>query len=115
MLGQQLAVLARAQRKSQKYLAQVAGISPVTLNRFLNGKASLGSEVLVALMSELGVDLSEIVESRIEQCAFGKSNVISLPLRNLIGEVKELSTDKQATLTKYINWFIEQNRKKRPS
>ncbi len=62
-------VLVKTSGKSQTDIAENVAMPVSQLNRFLRGHSSLTSTNLTAVLTELGIDLDEIISSRIRKSA----------------------------------------------
>lgn len=68
-LGEKLAMLAKTTGKSQTEIADGADMPVSQLNRFLRGHSSINSTNLCAVLAELGINLDDIIASRIRKSA----------------------------------------------
>ncbi|MFZ3231726.1 MAG: helix-turn-helix transcriptional regulator [Pseudobdellovibrio sp.] len=68
-LGEKLAMLAKSQEKSQTDIAEAIGMAASQLNRFFKGHSELSSHNLMSVLSELGIDLDDIISKKTRKYA----------------------------------------------
>lgn len=61
LIKNQILGLLKSKKLSQKEAAQKLQITPITLNRYLNGETELRSDSLIGLLEILGLDLSGLL------------------------------------------------------
>lgn len=62
-IGPSLGRLAKLKRKKQTDLAKSCGISRISINRFFRGKSEIRASDLIKLLSELGIDLEQMIQT----------------------------------------------------
>ncbi len=77
VIGRKVSLLAKALDMSQTELANRSGVSRVSLNRFFRGQSELRLSDLVSILEVLGIDLENIVQSKLSSVTGEKSTSLS--------------------------------------
>lgn len=76
-IGRKVSLLAKALDMSQTELASRSGVSRVSLNRFFRGQSELRLSDLVSVLEVLGVDLENIIQSKLSAVTGEKGTSLS--------------------------------------
>ncbi len=67
MIGKLLATLAKESGKTQIALAEAAGVSRLTINRFFNEHTEVRASDLMDIMRALDIKVDEAIQARFEE------------------------------------------------
>ncbi len=110
--GEKLAMLAKAQNKTQTEIANRIGLTPAQVNRLFNGHADMSSQNLLLILNDLGLNMDELVSSRTRKHAEIEESKVETVYDCLNYMFKSIDDLGRQTYLKQLAWVTQATTRK---
>jgi transcriptional regulator with XRE-family HTH domain len=106
-LGKKLAVLAKLKGLTQEQIAKACAMSRISVNRFFRSHTEIRAGDLGAMLSTLGINLDEMIDSAIERQIRG-SHIFEDPIQGEVAKiVGSLDDLRKRTLLDQVKFWAQ--------
>lgn len=105
--GLKLAMLAKSKGYTQKQIAQICGLSRITIHRYFNGRTDLRSSDLLRILKILAVDVEGEVDQCLGESLAGKEVKKEPVYKDVAIVLQNLNAQTRKTLLEQISWWAK--------